>query len=195
MHSVRLSLRLLSLSLAGLGLAACGASVPAVRVTSPTTPAELRVFDHGVDLVDDPEILAGQWRESWGEELQTRVGGSDVIELVRVNSAQATRIPDRGASYRLDIEPDRALFGEAVDVDLLSTEGEGGYVSVDRNQTRLLSTDFVLFIKWYQAEDGTIAAHWHLSPATPAVVQRITFLVDRRVAVPVSQQRRTVYEN
>lgn len=195
MTRARLPLRLLPVLLMGLGLTACGAGAVAVRVTSPTTPAELRVFDHGVDLVDDPEMLAGQWRESWGEELQNRVGASDLIELVRINSAQATRIPDQGASYRLDVEPDRALLGEATDVDLVSTEGDGGYVSIDRNQTRLLSTDFVLFIKWYRADDGTTVAHWHLSPATPAVVQRVTFLLERRRAVPESQQRRTVHES
>lgn len=196
MRPVRLPLRLLSFSIASLGLAACGAAAPPVRVTSPTTPAELRVFDHGVDLVDDPEILAGQWRESWGAELQTRVGSADIIALVRVNSAQATRIPDQGPSVRLDIEPDRALLGEVVDIDLVSTEGDGGYVSIDRNQTRLLSTNFVLYIKWYQSDAGVIAAHWHLSPATQAVVRRVEYLIERRRAVPAEQQqRRVVREN
>ncbi len=192
---VRTSLAPLSLSLAALGLLGCGAALPPARVTSPTTPEELRVFEHGVDLVDDPEILAGQWRESWGAELQQRVGAADVIELVRVNSAQATRIPDQGASYRLDIEPSRALLGEETDVDLLTVETDGGYVSIDRNQTRLLSTDFVLYVKWYRTDDGTTAAHWHLSPATPAVVQRTQFLIGRRRQASSEPNRVIVREN
>lgn len=184
-----------SFALAGLAVAACGPGVSAVRVTSPTSAAELRVFDHGVDLVDDPDILAGQWRESWGEELQSRVGSADVIELVHVNSAQATRIPDQGPSYRLDIEPSDTLLGESADITLVSTEGDGGYVSIDRNQTRLLSTDFVLFVKWFQRDTGVIDAHWHLSPATPAVVRRVQYLVERRRTAPADQQRRVVREN
>ncbi len=191
----RRSLAPLSLSLAALGLVACGAAIPPARVTSPTTPEELRVFEHGVDLVDDPEILAGQWRASWGAELEQRVGAADVIELVRVNSVQATRIPDQGASYRLDIEPSRALLGVQTDVDLLTVETDGGYVSVDRNQTRLLSTDFVLYVKWYRADDGATAAHWHLSPATPAVVQRTEFLIGRRRQASSEPNRVIVREN
>ena len=185
----------LLLALFGLALMACGASAAPIRVTSPMTAADVRVFDHGVDFVDDPEILAGQWRRTWADELQARVGSADAIVLVRVNSAQATRIPDVGPSYRLDIEAGGALFGAVTDIDLVSTESDGGYSSVDRNQTRLLSADFVLFLKWYQADDGAVAAHWHLSPATEAVTTRVRFLVTSRRTAPANQPRRIVREN
>lgn len=194
MFSARTSLLAVSMALVAVSQTACGASAPPMRVTSPTTPADLRVFDHGVDLVDDPDILGGQWRESWGEELQARVGAADLIQLVRLNSAQATQIPDQGRSYRLDIEPSNALLGEETDVDLVTAEGDGGFVSVDRNQTRLLSTDFVVYIKWYRNDAGEILAHWHLSPATPAVVRRIQYLIERRRTAPEDQQRRIVRE-
>ncbi len=185
----------LLLALFGLALMACGASAAPIRVTSPMTAADVRVFDHGVDFVDDPEILAGQWRRTWADELQARVGSADAIVLVRVNSAQATRIPDVGPSYRLDIEAGGALFGAVTDIDLVSMESDGGYSSVDRNQTRLLSADFVLFLKWYQADDGAVAAHWHLSPATEAVTTRVRFLVTSRRTAPANQPRRIVREN
>jgi len=196
MHRARPLLVTLALVSVALASTSCGGAAAPARVTSPTTPAQLRVFDHGVDLVDDPDILGGQWRESWSEELQARVGAADIIQVVRVNSAQATRIPERGASYRLDIEPDGdALLGASTDIDLLSTEGDGGYVSIDRNQTRLLSTDFVLYIKWYNGEAGAIGAHWHLSPATPAVVRRTQYLIERRRTAPEDQSRTVVHEN
>ncbi len=196
MHRARPLLVTSALVSVALLSASCGGSAPPARVTSPTSPADLRVFDHGVDLVDDPDILGGHWRESWGEELQARVGAADIIQLVRVNSAQATHIPDQGPSYRLDIEPDgEALLGASTDIDLLSTEGDGGYVSIDRNQTRLLSTDFVLYIKWYNGEAGAISAHWYFSPATPAVVRRIQYLIERRRTAPEDQSRTVVHEN
>ena len=196
MHRARPLLATLALGTAALASISCGGSAPPARVISPTSPADLRVFDHGVDLVDDPDILGGHWRESWGEELQARVGAADVIQLVRVNSAQATRIPEQGPSYRLDIEPGgESLLGTTTDIDLLSTEGDGGYVSIDRNQTRLLSTDFVLYIKWYSGEAGAINAHWHLSPATPAVVQRTRYLIESRRTAPEDQNRTVVHEN
>jgi hypothetical protein len=182
-------------TLIGIAVAACGPAPAAVRVTSPMTELELRVFDHGVDFVDDPEILAGQWRRNWGDELQARVGSADIIMLTRVNSAQATRIPDVGPSYRLDIEPSGALFGASSDVDLVSAEGHPGYSSIDRNQSRLLAGDFVLFVKWYRADDRSLDAHWHLSPATEAVTSRVRFLIDSRRTAPANRPRRIVREN
>jgi hypothetical protein len=184
-----------SAALVALAVAACGPAPVAVRVTSPTTELELRVFDHGVDFVDDPEILAGQWRRNWGDELQARVGSADVIMLTRVNSAQATRIPDVGPSYRLDVAPSGTLFGDLSDVDLVSAEDHPGYSSIDRNQSRLLAGDFVLFVKWYRADDGSIDAHWHLSPASEAVVSRVRFLVGSRRTAPENRPRRIVREN
>lgn len=176
-------------------LLACGSAPAAIRVTSPMTPMELRVFDHGVDFVDDPDILSGQWRRNWSDELQTRVGSADTILLVRINSAQATRIPDVGPSYRLDIQPAGALFGASTDVDLVSAEGDSGFSSIDRNQARLLSSEFVLFVKWYEAEDGTVAAHWHLSPATESVKTRVRFFIDSRRQAPVGQSQRAASAN
>jgi hypothetical protein len=181
--------------LSGLALAACGPAPAAIRVTSPMSEDELRVFDHGVDFVDDPEILAGQWRRSWSDDLQARVGSADLILLTRINSAQATRIPDVGPSYRLDTAPDSALFGTSADIDLVSAEDDSGYSSIDRNQPRLLTNDFVLFVKWYQAEGGTIGAHWHLSPATEAVLSRVRFLIDSRRTPAANQPRRIIRNN
>jgi hypothetical protein len=38
----------------------------------------------------------------------------------------------------------------------------------------------VAFIKWYESDPGEIRAHWHLSPASPRVVRRVTRLVEIR---------------
>jgi hypothetical protein len=189
---VAASLLVLTLAFA---LPACGSAPTAIRVTSPMTATELRVFDHGVDFVDDPEILSGQWRRNWSDELQVRVGSADIILLTRINSAQATRIPDVGPSYRLDIAPSGALLGTSTDIDLVSAEGDPGFSSIDRNQPRLLAGDFVLFVKWYQSDDGTVGAHWHLSPATESVTSRVRFLVDSRRTAPENRPRRIIREN
>ena len=39
---------------------------------------------------------------------------------------------------------------------------------------------FVVFVKWYEDEDGLVLAHWHLSPASDAILDRVEELLLRR---------------
>jgi hypothetical protein len=176
-------------TLAGFVLAACGGAAT-VNVT-PTTPDQLRVLDHGADFVEDPEILEGQWRRDWSEELEMRVSSADFVAIVDVLSIQSSRIPDQGRSIRVHVRRKRAIFPSRVpeELDLVVPEGQGGFNSIYRNQARLLRAPQVLFAKWYRDEEQALHVHWHLSPATDPVVRRVEHLVDRRRNAPTETRR------
>jgi hypothetical protein len=168
---------------------ACGGA-SAVNVT-PTTPEQRRVLDHGVDFVEDPEVLEGQWRQDWSRELELRISAADIVAIVDVLSIQTSRIPDQGNAIRVHVRRQRALLPSdpPEEFDLVVPEGEGGYNLVYRNQPRLLRGQHVLFAKWYRDDQQALQLHWHLSPATDPVVRRVEYLVDRRRNAPTETRR------
>ena len=176
-----------------LALAACGGA-PAARVTSPFTASDATVFDEGVDFVDDPEILDGHWQEDWTREFQHRIGSSDLIEVVRLVSLRTVTQPDAEPQYTVDVEPQRALLGDLLDVDLISRSSDSGYSGVDTNQRRLLSGTFLLYVKFTRTTDGVIVAKWHLSPASEAILTRAQQMIDTRLH-PHPRDQGTVTEH
>ena len=163
---------------AGL-LAACGGSSAPAVVSSPFTAEHAVLYDDGADFVDDPTILDGAWRDDWSHTLSERVGESDGVFVVRVNTVRSDVNPDREVSYRLVAETEAALRGRPPDEEWSLPVGATGVASVEGNEARLLESRFVLFVKYYQDESGRVLPHWHLSPGSDAVIQRVEYLIGR----------------
>ncbi len=140
----------------------------------------------------DPEGLEGRWREDWSRELDQRVSWSDVVAEVTVRTIRHDTDPNRQATLRLLAEPSRTLLGELPDeLELKVEQHQPGFSTVDGNDRQILNTEFVAFLKWYQAQDGSVLPHWHLSPASEPVMSRVEYLLERRREVPRERDRRT----
>jgi hypothetical protein len=166
--------------LAGCGGASSGGVPDGIRVT-PFTEAHAAVFDDGVDFLSDPEVLDGRWREQWWEELDQRLRLADAVFVASIRTVSTDSDPARRTTYRIFVVPKASLSGPAPteELSLDVREGDRAFGTVDGNVDRLLSGTYLAFIKYYQDDQGTVRAHWHLSPAEPGVVARIEYLIDR----------------
>jgi hypothetical protein len=176
-----------------VAVAACGGGSQEVEVqVTPFTEEHALVFEDGVDFVADPEGLEGRWREDWSRELDQRVSWSDVVAVVTVRTIRTDTDPNRETTLRLLAEPSRTLLGDVPDeVELKVKQHETGFSTVEGNHRQILSTEFIAFLKWYQADDGSVLPHWHLAPASDPVLSRVEYLLERRREVPRERDRRT----
>lgn len=163
---------------------ACGGPPPA-PTGHPFSADDRRTFEDGVDFVADPTALEGRWRQEWSDDLQARIGAADAVAKVTVHTLRTDVDPGRRTTYRLIVGVDERLLGELPsELTLTSAEDEEGYRTIEGNDRRLLQQPFVLFLKWEQVTpDAEAAPHFHLSPATDAVAQRVAYLLERRRGV------------
>jgi hypothetical protein len=167
-----------------LALSACGGGTTEVRI-SPFTAEHGEVFEDGLDFVADPEGLEGRWREEWSRDLDRRVTWSDVIAIVTVSTLQTSTDPDQRTTYRLVTQVGRQLLGEVPpEVEMIVREDGTGFTTVADNTRRILDSEFIAFLKWYEPAEGGVAPHWHLSPSSDPVVSRTEYLIERRHDIP-----------
>lgn len=187
------ALVLAAAAMAPVSLAACGSSAPRIVVT-PMTSAQGVVFENGVDFIDDPSILEGNWLETWEQEVDLRVRSADVVAYVRITTVRTDTDLERRETHRLVAHIDSLRLGEGVgdDLELVAREGDAGFDTVHDQDRRLLNQRFVAFVKWVQATpEDPIVARWHLSPASERVVRRVNSLVEARRA-PTEDRRRVI---
>lgn len=176
-------------------LACAGSAEPVRTSVTPFTAEHEPLFENGVDMVHDPDVLEGSWLGSWEEELDRRVTFADVVALVTIRTLRTDVDLDRRETYRLVARPERVYLGEeqvADDEDFLFSVGEGedGYGTVVNNERRLLDQQFIAFVKWQRDEaSATPVPRWHLSPATEPVARRVRSLLRRRRNVTPSGGR------
>jgi hypothetical protein len=167
LHGLRAPLLALSLA---LPLVACAGSSPKVNYAAPT-PEQERVFEHGVDFVAALEGLEGRWRDDYEKDLQERVAGSDFIGVVKVGTMLTETDPEQRVTYRLVGTIKRTIAGtDLKDLELRVRQGQLGFPTIQENLQRLEQREFVVFVKWYQDDQGERAAHFHLSPASEQIV-------------------------
>jgi len=172
------------LLLALLAAPACGGGTTEVHL-SPFTAEHAEVFEDGVDFVADPENLEGRWREDWSRDLDRRVTWADVIAMVTIRTLRTDTDPDRQTTFRLIAEAGRELLGDIPEeVELKVHQHEVGFGTVEGNHRQILDQEFIAFLKWYETENGDVAAHWHLSPGSDPVVSRTEYLIERRHEIP-----------
>lgn len=185
--------------LSALLAAGCGGPrVTVATVTSPMTPELEPLFENGVDLIRDPRVLEGAWLESWEDELDRRVGSSDVVAVITIQTLRTDVDLERRETFRLIGRVDRVLHGDNVgqELALVVREGEAGFGTVETNERSLLDAQFVAFVKWARDEaDGEVRARWHLSPATDAVSSRVRSQLGARSRPDDDGRRVIVHEN
>ena len=177
MTLIALRLCLMTLALAiGTG---CGASRPGPAVSSPFSERDAQLFDDGVDLMEDPDALHGQWRIDWERELTQRLDRSDAIVEGEIISTHVDSDPDQRKSYRVVLTVRKVHRGflerGATEVSLTAREGSLGYGSVASNPERILRLPFVAFMKYVEGPTHPVA-HFHLTPPSIALRRALSEL-------------------
>jgi hypothetical protein len=141
---------------------------------------DVALFDNSVDLVAAPVIVEGE-----SGAFERRVGRADLIASIRVQTLRSELIKHR-SSYRLTVRVKDRLKGESArDLELRVTDDEPGYRSVELNEDRLLRDSFIAFVKWETApKSPELVAHWHLSPDSAAVRDKIDYVLRRPAPDP-----------
>lgn len=168
----------------GLSLiTACGGTVPGPEVTSPFTDRDGRLFDDGVDRMEDPDSLQGQWRADWEQELTERLDRSDAIIEGDAISVHVDSDPDKRKSYRIVLKVrkvHRGRLGAGVsEVSLSAREGSLGYGSIASNPERILQRPFVAFMKYVEAPVRP-RAHFHLTPPSIALRRALAVIAKEK---------------
>ncbi|MEM6962833.1 MAG: hypothetical protein AAF550_13990, partial [Myxococcota bacterium] len=150
-----------------------GCSSPSSHVHRfPRFPPELAgIFDHGVDLIENPSALQGQWKSDWFHELRTRVESADRIVLLSVHTIRTDTDPNRRTTYRIVATVLEELHGTVGEDDVLLSvsDSDRGYAGVRLSQSRILNQRFIGFIRRF-TDRGILGQHWHLSLATTPVL-------------------------
>lgn len=150
--------------------AACGGAQTGPVISSPFERRDAQLFDDGLDLMEDPDSLHGQWRSDWEAELTERVERSDAIVEGEVLAVHTDIDPDKRTSYRVVLDIRQVHRGNMAkgEHSLVAQEGSLGYRSLAGNPERVLRRQFVAFIKYAEAP-GRPIAHFHLTPPSIAL--------------------------
>jgi hypothetical protein len=173
-----------SRAIAILALAAasgCGGSFAVGRPWD--AAAEATVFDDGIDVVDDTTKLSGEWAFRAREDLDARSNLADMFAVVDITSVQTTKDIDGKEGRRIDARVDRILYGTAPDRVLVleAAAASLGYSLITRHEGRLTG-EYIVFLRWFELEDGTTGHHFHFSPSSPGVLEMVRKYVEARVA-------------
>ena len=164
-----------------LAASACG-STSSQFVARPITAAQAAVYDNGIDYVDNPSLLEGQWLETWEREIDQRVTEADAVSYVTISTIRTDADLERRETFRLTAHSDSIRYG-TLDQDfvLISARTDAGFGTVRGNDTRILNNRFVLFVRFVQeTAEAPMTARWHMSPASEQIVRRVNSLVDAR---------------
>ena len=162
----------------GLGCAGAASNAP----TTAFEPSDVELFDDAVDLVATPVIVEGEW----GGVFERRVARADVIAAIRVQ-ALSSELVKRRAAYRIEAKAKEWLKGSSTkELILRVSDEESGYRTVQVNEDRILHDSFIAFIKWEQGPDGLVA-HWHLSPDSSGVRDKVEYVLRRPPPDPHTQ--------
>jgi hypothetical protein len=150
-----------------------------IRPTSPFTSEMARHFDDSVDYISNLDDIGGRLGADFRTQLEFLARQSDLVAITRIETVTVSQDPDGTQSYRLTAEVLESIRGQVPEgnrVGLRATQGQPGYNTVQGRQERLSANRWLLFVKWYIDGVGDVRPHWHLSPATDALVRRIRIL-------------------
>ncbi len=131
--------------------------------------AEASVFDDGVDLVDDPAKLSGEWETAAQMALQHRASSADMTAIVDISSIQTTKDVDGTEARRISVDLVELLYGATPEktITFESAATALGNSLIVRHEQRLDGA-FIVFVRWFDRPDGTVGSHFHFSPSSPA---------------------------
>ncbi len=202
MHQITSIFRCFSpISLAILACAlvtsACASTSKAKISAAPLTADEARAYEDGVDFIATLAGLEGRWRDDWDKDLSVRMASSDAVAIVTVKTVRTDSDPEHRVTHRLLATVDRVIFGDTrgKEMEFTVREGVPGFMSVNDGLSRIQGKSFVAYVKWYQAEGGRVAAHWHLSPASTEIVAETERAAAPRTGQGSSGDRVIVHNN
>jgi hypothetical protein len=157
-----------------LGCMACAHGAQGPRAHAEFSPSDAALFEDGLDLIEDPDQLEGQWKSDWDRDLDRRVAQSDVIAVGTVTMLRADVDLDRRTSYHLVLSVERTLEGKAPgELILVSREGAAGYASVGDHSGDVLNRKLLAFVRYAAGPDDSVIVHFHLSVPSQTVLQRV----------------------
>jgi len=144
---------------------------------------EATVFDDGIDVVDNPAKLSGEWAFRARRDLEARSNLADMVAVVTIMSVQTMRDVDSNEARRVDARVEKALYGSSPNNNLVlkSSASALGNALLMRHEGRLTGS-YLVFLRWFEQEDGTIGHHFHLSPSSPEISEQVRKYVRARVA-------------
>ncbi len=175
-HNFQSVLLAATVALAPIAFSTGCATRPPIRPSSPFTAAMARDFDDSVDYVFNLEEIGGRQAVEIQRQLDALARTSDVIALARIETVTVSQDLDGQQSYRLIAHVQELLHGVVAEdnrVALRASQGQPGYNTVSGRQDRLQAGNWLLFVKWYTDGGGEVRAHWHLSPQSEGVLQRV----------------------
>ena len=166
------TVRALIVAIACWGVGCAGTS--SNTATTDFQSSDDSLFDNAVDLVEAPVIVEGEWSGAF----ERRVGRADLIAVAHVESLSSDLVKRRSA-YRLTVRVEERIKGSSSkELVLRVRDDEPGYQSVRVNEDWILHNSSIAFIKWEsRPESPELTAHWHLSPDSAAVRDKIEFLL------------------
>lgn len=173
------AVRLLIAAITCWGIGCAGAS--SNRPETDFGLADVALFDNGLDIVDAPVIVEGQRSGAF----EQRVGRADLIAAVSIESLSSDLVKRRWA-YRLRVRTGDRLKGiSSKEMVLRVGDDESGYQSIRIHEDSLLRRPWIAFVKWEaDPKSSDLIAHWHLSPDSLAVRNKIEFFLRHRVKNP-----------
>lgn len=149
----------------------------ALRAPAPFPAELLRYFDDAVDYIENPEELGGRLAADWRTQIEQLSRESELVMPVRVETISEGTEANAAAAYTLTaVASGPAVKGTVPrdrHVSLRASEGSTGFNTVRNNIARVQSREYLLFARGYTDEDGQARLHWHLSPLTPHLLQRV----------------------
>jgi hypothetical protein len=160
-----------------VSLGACGGARSQAQPRAPFTRSMARLFDDSVDYARDVDGLGGRVAADWHRQIAGLSRQSDVIGIARVETVVLGTDANGAQSYRLTATLTDLVRGAPPEdhrVSLQVDEGQTGFHSVAGREHRLQSGRYVVFVKW-SAADGANGprAHWHLTPLTSVLLERV----------------------
>lgn len=166
----------LCVAMLALGCSATTRNGAAAVNVRPFAPELAQVFDDAVDYLEDVSQIGGRAAADWRRQVQGLARESDVIVTVRIETVTGGE-DQSSRSYRLTAVGTRTSLKGHLEgdgrVDLRVNEGDTGYNTVRGNFTRLQTGEFLMFLRWAPEGDEGRRARWHLSPASPSVIQQV----------------------
>jgi hypothetical protein len=144
---------------------------------------EATVFDDGIDMVDDLAKLSGEWAFRAREDLDARSNLADMVAVVTVLSIGTMKDVDGTEARRIDGRVERTLYGSSPGKNLVlkSAASALGNPLIIRHEGRLTGS-YIVFLRWFRQEDETLGHHFHLSPASPTMLEAVQKYVQARTA-------------
>jgi hypothetical protein len=167
--------RLLCFLIVLCGSACSSQAAQGPRPRSPFTADDAALFEDGIDLIENPDQLEGQWKTDWDRDLDRRIAQSDFVALGSVTTLRDDSDLESRTSYQIVLAIERTLAGDAhgSELTLISRQGSGGYSSVEKQRKQLLGRKLTAFVKYAAGDGDSVVSHFHLSAPSSAVLERV----------------------